>query len=396
MMFHVYVEGPIDPSPDAHRRLAEIMANRYGLSVADVTARLAKGRFRVKANVDRATADVYVSDLGKVGAKVVIEEAGKPSSPSIPVPSRTATPASGLAAATGSTERPSRTSTPPSGLSAATTPPPNVTTPPFATGLAAALESQTTQDLGVLGGDSGAFALSSVDGKGHASDLDNPLPASFSPPLAAAAPRASAPKAAAAPASVRQQQDAAADMFAPPDAEDENQKMELAPDESSRQARRRANTPVAATPVVAAPVVAPVAATPVLQRKSSTPLPAAPAGTPVTALETPGRLGPLSNVRNRFAAGVIVAILLGFVPTHLIATFREHDAYAKIDAKYLVDVGDAPDMASWAALDEPALRDKKSAQHSIMLTSMLLWALFSAGLGYVWFRRIPWTKLDES
>jgi hypothetical protein len=57
-MFHVYVEGAVDPSPDALKKLAEIMASRYGLPIADVTARLAKGRFRVKANVDRATADV--------------------------------------------------------------------------------------------------------------------------------------------------------------------------------------------------------------------------------------------------------------------------------------------------------------------------------------------------
>ena len=49
VMFHVYVAGAVDPSPDAQKKLAEIMASRYGLPIADVTARLAKGRFRVKA-----------------------------------------------------------------------------------------------------------------------------------------------------------------------------------------------------------------------------------------------------------------------------------------------------------------------------------------------------------
>ena len=354
-LFHVYVEGPTDPSPDAHKRLAEIMASRYGLPLADVQTRLAKGRFRVKANVDRATADVYLRDLGAVGAKVVIEAAGPRTSPSLPITNTPARPA---------------------------------TNPPFASGLAAAFETKGAQDLGVLGGDSGSFALSSVDG--HDNDVtdrvDSPLPASFAPPPVAAAaaaapkPRQSAPKLAAAPPT---------DMFAPPDAEDENQKVELHADEIAHQARKRASTPPASVPIVGQGV-APLPGSPVLKRKlSSTQTP------PVTALAPRGRLGVLSEPRNRFAAGVIVAILLGFVPTHLIATFREHDAYQKIDSKYLTDAASAPDPATWNALDEPALRDKKSAQRDIALTSLILWALFTAGIGYVWFKRVPWTKLDE-
>jgi len=344
-LFHVYVEGPTDPSPDAHKRLAEIMASRYGLPLADVQTRLAKGRFRVKANVDRATADVYLRDLGAVGAKVVIEAAGPRTSPSLPIPNAPARP---------------------------------ITNPPFASGLAAAFETKGAQDLGVLGGDSGSFALSSVDGNDNDSSdrVDSSLPASFAPPPVAAAaapkPRPSAPKLAPAQQS---------DMFAPPDAEDENQKVELHADEIAHQARKRASTPPASVPIVA-----PLPGSPVLKRKlSSTQTP------PITALAPRGRLGVLSEPRNRFAAGVIVAILLGFVPTHLIATFREHDAYQKIDSKYLTDAASAPDPASWNALDEPALRDKKSAQRDIALTSLILWALFAGGIGYVWFKRVPWT-----
>jgi hypothetical protein len=375
MMFHVYVEGPTDPSPDAHKRLAELMASRYGLSVADVTARLAKGRFRVKANVDRATANVYVSDLGKIGAKVVIEAAG---------PADTATPPSGLRAAT--TPPPSRTATPPSGLRTVTSPPPTkgATNPPFASGLAAALERPAAQDLGVLGGEGGSFALASVDGQGDDSVAAAPHSSFAPPPVAAApAPRPSAPKVGAAP----HQQDMP-DMFAPPDAEEAEQKMDLAVDESPREQRRRMSTPPAGAP----PVVAPPVSTPVLQRKRSAS--SAPPHQRTTALPSRGRLGPLSDVRNRFAAGVIVAILVGFVPTHVIATFREHDAYAKIDSRYLVEAGDAPDVKTWSSLDEPALREKKSAQREIAMTSLLLWALFGAAAGYVWFRRIPWSRLD--
>lgn len=380
-MFHVFVEGPTDPSPEAHEKLAAVMSERYGLPIADVKTRLAKGRFRVKANVDRATADMYLSDLGAVGAKVKIEEA-KASSPSLPVPSTTATPAAGLPAATPSAPPATglRTATSP----VAATPPKGVTNPPFASGLAAAFEpSNAAQDLGALGGDSGSFALSSVDGHESSTATDSPFNASFGPPAEAPpkpAPRAQTPK------PIEQE---AGDMFAPPDAEDDNQKVEIAADEIADQARRRSSaTPRSSAPPPSVPVVA----TPQLQRKQTTAV--ATGNHPVTALAPRGRLGPLSEPRNRFALGVFVMILLGFVPTHFIATFREHDAFRKIDDKYVTDAANAIDPPTWSALDEPALRDKKSAQKDIMLTSLAMWALFAAGIGYVWFRRVPWDKLD--
>ncbi len=411
-MFHVYVEGAVDPSPDALKKLAEIMASRYGLPIADVTARLAKGRFRVKANVDRATADVYVRDLGAVGAKVVIDAASKPSSPSIPAPSRTSTPASALPPRTSSPSipaattalpprtsspsipaptaalpprtsspsipNPARTATPASGLRVAT---PAAGNKAVTSGLAAAFGGEATsgsQDLGVLGGDSGAFALSSVDGGGVEPEL--PEPSAFTPPPKSVAARAA-----------KANHGMGTDVFAPPDAEEQEQKVDLASDEIEHRsrkveeaaARRRASTP---------PATAPGVATPVLQRKVSTSIP--PQNAPVTALPPRGRLGPLSVPRNRFAAGVVVAIVLGFLPMHVIASYREHDALQKIDSKFLADASAAADPASWAALDEPALKDKKSAQHGVMLTSLLLWALFAGGVGYIWFKRVPWDKLD--
>ena len=73
-LFDVYVEGATDPSPQALQRLAEVMAQRYGLPAGDLANRLAKGRFRVKANVDEATAQTYVSDLEAVGARVALVE----------------------------------------------------------------------------------------------------------------------------------------------------------------------------------------------------------------------------------------------------------------------------------------------------------------------------------
>jgi hypothetical protein len=358
-LFHVYVEGPVDPTPQAAAKLAEVMASRYGLTAADVTARLAKGRFRVKANVDRATADVYEKDLRAVGAKVKIEEARAQTSPSIQ-------PAT------------ARTPTPPAGT------PQRKSQPSLASGLAAAFSPSGSQDLGALAQDSGSFALSSVDGNeavGHGEDAFGPpgagLPASIGPsgmdlatPTKAPPPRRTTPP--------------PMDAFRPPDADDDDQRVEIAADEiAAKEARKRASAPPPNVP-----------ATPVLQRKQSTSI--QPQSVPVTSVATVrGRLGPLSDVRIRFAAGVFAAVLVGFVPTHVIAGMRETTAYKAIDSKFITDASVATDPTAWAALDEPALRDKKAAQKSILWTSLLLWALCSAGLGYVWFKRLPWDAWDR-
>jgi hypothetical protein len=82
-VFHVYVDGVTGTGPEARRRVADIMSARYGLPAAELYARLGKGRFRVKANVDHATAHAYARDLEAVGVRVDIEEA-RPSAQAIP------------------------------------------------------------------------------------------------------------------------------------------------------------------------------------------------------------------------------------------------------------------------------------------------------------------------
>jgi hypothetical protein len=175
------------------------------------------------------------------------------------------------------------------------------------------------------------------------------------------------------------------DMFAPPDAAEADQRVEIAQDEIAHQAQKARERVVSVPPPN-------TVATPVLQRKGSASI--SPLNQPVTALAPRGRLGPLSEPRNRMAAGVLVAILGGFLPTHFIAGIREHDAMQKVDAKWLTDAASATDPQMWAALDEPALREKKDAKHSIVMTSLLMWAVIAAGVGYVWFKRVPWDKLD--
>ncbi|HEX3760264.1 MAG TPA: hypothetical protein VHW23_16220, partial [Kofleriaceae bacterium] len=79
-MFDVYVDGATGTLRDSVRELASAMGARYGLPAAELESRLTRGRFRVKAGVDRATAEAYLRDLSAIGARVRIEPAGAPAS----------------------------------------------------------------------------------------------------------------------------------------------------------------------------------------------------------------------------------------------------------------------------------------------------------------------------
>jgi hypothetical protein len=134
------------------------------------------------------------------------------------------------------------------------------------------------------------------------------------------------------------------------------------------------------------PVVTPARdATPIPERRSS------PA---ITAQATPAparsKLGPLADVKIRFAAGVVAAILVGFLPATVIASIREHSAFKAIDDSYVEATIDPasqnPDV------DNTFLDRKKSARREIALTSMLIWALGGGVIAYVWFRRVPWDR----
>src|SRR5690606_23402455 len=103
-----------------------------------------------------------------------------------------------------------------------------------------------------------------------------------------------------------------------------------------------------------------------------------------------------STPRARFAAGVILAILLGFVPAHLIAAAREDAAFRAIDAQIEATQRAATTADMYAQLDKfraAQLARKESERQMIALTPMLIWAPAGAGPAYLWFRRIPWDQL---
>jgi hypothetical protein len=76
-VFDVYVDGATGTSREAVHELASAMAARYRLPAAELEARLTRGRFRVKAGVDRSLAEAYLRDLAAIGARVRIEPAGE-------------------------------------------------------------------------------------------------------------------------------------------------------------------------------------------------------------------------------------------------------------------------------------------------------------------------------
>ena len=104
----------------------------------------------------------------------------------------------------------------------------------------------------------------------------------------------------------------------------------------------------------------------------------------------------LAAPRVRLAAGVLIAIVLGFVPAAIVASIREGRAFRAIDAKVTAVQSAVDSEDSYEALDgfrAEQLRQKRSARQMIALTSMLIWAAAGGGLAYVWFKRVPWDRL---
>ena len=412
--FHVYVEGADDPSPEGLRKLASAISQRYGLPSADLLARLSSGRFRVKANVDKVTAEAYVRALEEVGARVVIEEAnaraqsdvsGRTSSSSVaPMNLRGSTtpPPRAQPSVPPSNQRSGAQSLPPANAprpsssalpqrnSAQSLPPENArptpTSSPLQSGLSAAFSTRapSESEFGALGG--GALSLSSLDGNDEGTSSNQFAPPSVEP--AAAAPVATAPAAKSRP-TAKPAADAAQplDLFAPPDAEEADALVELAADEIEHRARKM-STPPAGVPVNAA------------TSAQSTPIPLNTPNTPAMRRSNPSIQPPTvparieaETPRARFAAGVALSIVLGFIPAHLIAASREQSADASIDRVVVATQNDVDDEEAYKALDgfrAAQLDKKKSAHRSIAWQSMLIWAAAGAGIAYVFFRRIPW------
>jgi hypothetical protein len=415
MAFHVFVEGATDGTPAGVERLANAIARHYGLPAEELLARLQKGRFRVKGNVDRALADKYRRDLERLGARCVIEaataensaratplpfpavrpatppagvpEAGSPSTPSPlgdAAPSRPTPPPSALAGVA-----PSRPTPPPSALAgvaskAAAAQAPG--TSQYQSGLAAAFApGDAPASLGALDSDGGSFSLASVDGAeeqapssaGAFEPAASTMSASIGPPPDNAKTPAKSDKS-------DRPKDVPLDLFAPPDARDAELAVDLAADEPPR----RKSEP-------AIPVPADVASASEPATRRSQPSLHAHAG-PATVAPASSKLGPLADLRVRFAAGVLLALLVGFVPAHVIASVRE-DGYRAIDNKVIAaqQLADTPD--AYVQLDQlraDQLERKRGEQRNTAIIALAIWGLVGGAVAFGWFKKIPWERYE--
>jgi hypothetical protein len=337
--FHVVIERPRDARPGAAAALADAVAARYGIPAAQLRERLAAGSLRVKSNVDLSTAESFAKDLEALGAVCAI-----------------------LDAASGAPLRRAAPEPPPKSA-----PPKPAPKPQYASGLAAA-SSSSSQDLGALGAGSGELSLATLDGDDDqpAASSDSMLAASFGPPVPVA------PEPAAAPA---------ADPFAPPDAEAEPL-LDLDVDPATiRKPGRMSDTPV---PSPAGPAA-----------RAATP---APAPAPEAPPRRAGLAGIVADVRVRLAVGVALAILIGFVPAHLVAAVREDSAYAQVDREIQARYKSVLTEADWDALDPMLARQierKKEQRRSIALASFLIWGLVGGGVAFLWFRKLDWDAIVD-
>ncbi|HTL35155.1 MAG TPA: hypothetical protein VL326_18635 [Kofleriaceae bacterium] len=398
--FHVFVDGATDSSPGGIERLAEAIGKHYGLPGADFLARLQKGRFRVKTNTDRATADAYKRDLERLGAVCTIEEANADNSQRttpIPFPAvRPATPPAGSPVT-----RPSGSILPPQ---------PRASTPPpvggFTSGLSAAFSSDAqAASLGALEGADIPLSLASVDGTSE----DNSGPAAapaFEPPSAGLpASIGPAPEKKKAPDKKARPKDEPLDLFAPPDAQGEQFKVDIADDEKEISARKRASTPppMETVPQSSSQQLARMKSEPAARKSQpSMQVPSAtatPAGgiSVVGGTAAPSKLGPLGNERVRHVAGLVLAIVLGFVPAHLVASSIEKSAYAEIDQKviHVQQQADTPDV--YAMLDKQRadfLDRKESERRNAAIIAFVVWGLVGGGIAFLWFKKIPWDSFE--
>lgn len=390
--YQVFVDGSKDRSPGGIARVAAAMAARYGLPPAELETRLSRGRFKVKAGIDRATAETYARDLDQLGAIVVVVDA---SGATVDFSAKPAVAKPALGVPPPRTGSPLPSSPPPRAASGplparAADAPARAASGPLAS--LAGAKSGAAQDLGALGRDDGAIALASLDGEDEpiieptslsmASFGPAPTPASRAPtpapraPTPAPTPRAASEPAAGAP---RVMTGPPVDLFAAPDSDDDN--MELAIDVVKKPAGTTATQPARTM----APPLAPAAEAPVGRTS----------GGPSIGDRARDVLG---NARIRFAAGVLVAVLIGFIPATIVASVREGSAYAAIDTKLRDRYAAVASDEEYAALDgarASALETKYAERREIALIAVVIWAAVAGGLAYVWFRRVPWDQLSR-
>ncbi len=109
--------------------------------------------------------------------------------------------------------------------------------------------------------------------------------------------------------------------------------------------------------------------------------------------------GLASRSRGAFVTGVATAMLAGFLIAHVVGVIQESHAYPSARKELLASYAEATDASSHAGLAsirESTLDLIHSRQTKIATTSLLIWVVVSAVIGFVWFRLIGWERLNAS
>ena len=446
--YHVFIERPRNAG--AVSQVAQAIADRYGLPVATLVHHLNTARFRVKANIDLAKATTIARDLESLGAvcSVVDDATGQTvdgASPSA-TPSGAKKTMFGIGGmklpAPGPAAPQAQASRSPAGSDSdmratGTAKPGRRDGAKFQSGLSAAAMG-IEQDLGALG-NLGAIALTQLDSRDEAApeppkplaqptqekDQFAPQSGSDGGPIGLAATDI-------APIVDRKPKN---DQFAPPSASDGGPiglAADIAPIRERRPARgtthqSRSTQPAAPPSTATRPGQAktasgirpPLPQTPSATHRPPTFPPPVPGGVVTPPLATTHRdsapRAPEANrspidgawnafvdrawnalVRNprlRLLTGVFASLLIGFLPVHMISSARENAAFAEIDDDIRDLYNDVTSTKEWQELDGVVAEYrgiKRSRRVNIAITAILLWAMFGGGLGFVWFRKIPW------
>ena len=357
--FNVFIDGARAAGPGAKTQLARAIAARYGIAAADLEQRFAQGRFRVKGNVDRATADSYVADLSSLGAVCSIEAVDAPA--------------------------------PPAPVAAAVTLP----------GAQRLPAPRSADDFAALSGES-PLTLSTLDGASEdeaRSSRRIPLAASFGPPAEdsgrGSSQKLALPASFGPPAEVSDVAAAADDgpievfdPFAPPELQSQEPELALAVE---RKPRISSPAPAAAPAVERDPrgPTAPAIASATLAPAPSEGARAAPAR---------GGLGLLRDDVVRYVAGVVLAVALAAIPALLFGASRQRAAFADLDAQLDKRQAAVVTREDWEGLDRiraSVLDRKRDERQTIVVTTLLLWAALAGGLAWVWFRKVDWDRLTR-
>ncbi len=397
--FHVFIERTRDPSAVA--KVAAAIGAKFGLPAGTLEGRLRAGRFRVKASVELARAQRIAGELEQLGAVCSIVDSERADS---------AAPIQILATPVPTVPPAKPAQSPPAQPAVAPRPPapaPSTGSSAYQSGLSAAFGGASEQALGALQdqADGGAWKLSSLDGSEEEAPATPPFDPSMrelptsdddgmltlmdgasgaAPPKPAPPDRSPAGELAnpgRAPTATKPSAPPV-DAFAPPEMSEEEQLLELA-------VKAPPKPPPKPSPSPPGPELSPEpTSTRSAPKQGGT---VAPAESPVLR----ARMLLASDARARFAAGVFLAVILGFIPAHVISSMRESAAEAPIVAELREQYAAASDPLEYAGLGE--IRQAKlellgSRQSSIAITGCVLWAALGGGIAWLWFRKIDWAR----